>query len=100
MLRTKDFQVFGDKKTLPTLTNFELDISKVALELFAKIYDPNTLYRSCGVTIEGFDFNEEEQLQLFVEENFKNYEKLAQSIDKLEKRFGKHIVKTGFMDEK
>lgn len=99
MLRTKDFQIFWDKKNLPALTNFELDISKVAMELFDKLYNPNLIYRSCGVTIEGFDFNEEEQLQLFMEKSTKNCEKLAHSIDKLEKKFGRNIVKTGFMKE-
>ncbi|MEI8378455.1 MAG: hypothetical protein WCF95_07960, partial [bacterium] len=96
MLRTKDFQIFWDKKNLPQETNFELDISKVAMDLLEKIYIPNTLYRSCGVTIEGLNFNEEEQLQLFIEKQSRNCEKLAESIDKLEKKFGKNIVKTGF----
>lgn len=99
MLRTKDFNIYWDKKKLRMPTNFELDISKVALELFEKIYVPNTLYRSCGVTIEGLDFNTEEQLPLFTEAKVKNCEKLGQSIDKLEKKFGKNIVKTGFMEK-
>lgn len=98
MLRTKDFQVFWDKKNLSAETNFELDISKVAMELLNKLYVPNILYRSCGVTLENLNFNEEEQLQFFIEKQHKNCEKLAQSIDKLEKKFGRNIVKTGFMN--
>lgn len=99
MLRTKDFRVFWDKKNLPVETNFELDVSKVAMELLNKLYIPDTIYRSCGVTLENLNYNEEEQLQLFIEKQHKNCEKLAQSIDKLEKKFGRNIVKTGFMKE-
>lgn len=99
MLRTKDFMVYWDKKNLKNLTNFELEISKTAIKLLEKLYNPNIIYRSCGVTLEGLDFNEESQLSLFTENKVKNFEKLGAAIDKLEARFGKNIVKTGFIDE-
>lgn len=99
MVRTKDFMVYSDKKNFDELTNFELEISKTAIQMLEKIYDPNVLYRSCGVTLENLDFNEESQLSLFMNCKQKNFDKLAQAIDNLEKKFGRNVVKTGFMDE-
>lgn len=99
MLRTKDFMVYWDKKNLKSPVNFELEISKTAIKLLEKLYNPNLIYRSCGVTLEGLDFNEESQLSLFTDYKEKNFEKLGEAIDKLEARFGKNIVKTGFIEE-
>lgn len=100
MLRTKDFHVYWDKINLPKLTDFELDVSKEAMKLLEKMYIKDVPYRSCGVTLEDISYNVEEQLQLFAEETkHKNCDKLGQAIDKLEKRFGRNIVTTGFMDD-
>jgi len=96
MLRTKDFNVYYDKQNLEDSANFELEISRVAIKLLEKIYDKNTLYRSCGITLEGLDYTTESQLSLFANCKQKNYDKLAQAIDKLETKFGKDIVQTGF----
>jgi len=99
MLRTKDFRVFYEKKVLEDFTNFELEISKMAMELLKIIYLPDTVYRSCGVTLENIDYTKENQLNLFATENGKNFEKLADAIDKLESKFGKNVIKTGFFEE-
>lgn len=99
MLKTKDFQTFWEKKQLEELTNFELEISKVAMELLEKMYSPNLIYRSCGVLLENLNYNEEDQLSLFAAEKRKNFDKLGQSIDKLEAKFGRNIVKTGFVKD-
>lgn len=99
MLRTKDFVVYGDKKNLKNPTNFELEVSREALKMLQKIYDPNLVYRSCGVTLENLDFSEEAQLSLFMDCKQKNFDKLAQAIDTLEAKFGRNIVKTGFTED-
>lgn len=96
MLRTKDFKVYYDKITLDNWSNFELEISRTAIKLLEKIYNPELIYRSCGVTLEKLNFNEENQLSLFDGCKQKNFEKLGEAIDKLEAKFGKNIVKTGF----
>lgn len=96
MLRTKDFVVYGDKKNLEDLSNFELEISRVALEMMEKIYNPDLIYRSCGVSLENLDFQEGAQLNMFAEQKLKNFDKLAQALDRLEGKFGKNTVKTGF----
>lgn len=100
MLRTKDFAVYWDKVNLPKSTSFELDVSKEAMKLLEKMYLTNIPYRSCGVTLENIDYNPEEQLTLFAEKTkHKNCDKLAQAIDKLEEKFGRNVVTTGFMGE-
>lgn len=97
MLRTKDFMIYWDKKNLKSMTNFELEISKIAISLLENLYNPDLIYRSCGVTLEGLDFSDGNQLSLFCEEKTKDFEKLGKAIDKLEAKFGKNIVKTGFI---
>lgn len=99
MLRTKDFKIFWDKKNLDNKSNFEIEISRVALKLLEKMYNPDLIYRSCGITLENLEFNTETQLTLFSNVKKKNFEKLADAIDKLETKFGKNIIKTGFVEK-
>ena len=96
IIRTKDFRIFKEKKVLTTPTNFELEISNIAKELLDKIYEPDILYRSSGIVLEKFSFNNEEQLFLFNTEISEKKKKLAQSIDNIEKKYGKNSIKTGY----
>lgn len=96
MLRTKDFAVYYDKKNLKEFTNFELEISREAIKMIEKLHNPDLIYRSCGVTLEGLDFEEGSQLNMFANCKRENFDKLAAAIDKLEGKFGKNIVRTGF----
>lgn len=101
MLRTKDFKVFYTKKDLLTPLDFELDISKIAIELLKEIYNPNILYRSTGVILEKLGEEGTEQLTLYSDsETDKKKAKLAKCFDNLEKRFSKNIVKIGFTENK
>ena len=97
MLRTKDFKIFFEKKVLDKPTCYEWEVSDIVFKLLEKIYMPNILYRSSGVILEGITYDSGEQLFLFSDEetDTKN-RKLAQCIDKLENKFGKDVVKTGF----
>lgn len=98
MLRTKDFKVYYDKRVLNQATSFELEISDIIFEMLEDMYNPNILYRSTGVTLDSFVYNNEAQLSLFAnneEENKK--EKLSKCFDKLEEKFGKDIIQTGFI---
>ena len=98
MLRTKDFRVFYTKQDLKTPTDFELDISKVAIELLKEIYNPNVLYRATGVVLEKIGEQGNEQLSLYTDtEQSEKHSKLTQCFDKLEKKLGKNIVKIGFI---
>lgn len=97
-LRTKDFKVFCEKKVLNKSTDFELEISDIVFELLDKIYNSNILYRSTGVILDNFVFNNEAQMSLFTDiEIDDKKEKLSKCFDKLEEKFGKDIIQTGFI---
>ena len=100
ILKTKDFQTLYNKTRLKFMTDFEFDISKEAFLLLEEMYKPDVLYRSIGIVLEDFNSCEEEQLQLF-NDNIKKEqnEKLGKSLDKLEKKFGRNIVRTGFVNK-
>jgi nucleotidyltransferase/DNA polymerase involved in DNA repair len=101
MLRTKDFRVFYTKKDLLTPVDFELEISNIAIKLLEEIYNPNILYRSTGVTLEKIGAQGSEQLSLYSNNtDIEKKAKLAQCFDKLESKFGKNIIKTGFYTKK
>ena len=97
-LRTKDFKVDCEKKVLNIGTDFELEISDIVFELLEKIYNPNILYRSTGVILDTFVFNNEAQMSLFSDNVVdERKHKLSRCFDNLEKRFGKDIIQTGFI---
>ena len=100
ILKTKDFRSFYEKESIDYGLDFEFDISKIAFKLLDKMYNPNILYRSIGIVLEDFTPNEEEQLSLFSQNprKFQN-ENLGRSIDTLEKKFGRNIVRTGFINK-
>lgn len=97
-LRTKDFKVFCEKRVLNAATDFELEISDIVFELLEKVYNENILYRSTGVILDTFVFNSEVQMSLFSDiSTDEKKEKLSKCFDKLEERFGKDIIQTGFI---
>ena len=97
MLRTKDFRVFFANKDLEAPSDFELEISKAAIELLKEIYNPNILYRATGIVLEKIGEQDIEQLSLYSDrEAYEKKQKLTQCFDKLEKRFKKNIIKIGF----
>lgn len=100
MLKTKDFRTFYEKMELDFPLDFEFDISKAAFELLNKMYNSSNLYRSIGIVFENFNQNSNEQLTLF-ENNPKKEknEQLGKSLDKLEQKFGRNIVRTGFVNK-
>ena len=100
MLRTKDFRVFHTKKELLAPVDFELEISNIAIKLLEEIFDPNILYRSTGVFLEKIGEAGSEQLSLYLDtEETEKKAKLVKCFDKLESKFGKNIIKTGFTNK-
>lgn len=97
MLKTKDFVVYSDKKTLNKPVNLELEISKHLFDLFENVYKSELLYRSTGVYFSNLSSADVVQMGLFEEESDKKYDKLSASIDKIEAKFGKGSIKTGFV---
>ncbi|MGN0030698.1 MAG: hypothetical protein ACI37Q_01940 [Candidatus Gastranaerophilaceae bacterium] len=101
MLRTKDFRVFYTKKDLLAPVDFELEIAKVAHQLLDEIYNPEILYRSTGVCLSKIGEVSVEQLSLYSDNDEEERKaNLAKCFDKLEARFGKNIVQTGFSKPK
>lgn len=98
MLRSKDFHTVFIKEKLANPSDFELEISRLAIKMLEKNYQSGVVYRSCGVTLEDLNFENQSQLNLFDSKCAKNFDKLSKSIDILEKKFGKNVVKTGFWD--
>jgi len=97
IIKTKDFHTYIKKINLKHRTNFEFEISEYAMPILEKLYDSRTVYRSIGILLEDFNPCENEQKSLFedAERRDKN-EKLGKSLDKLEAKFGRNIVTTGF----
>ena len=64
------------------------------------MYSSNEVYRSVGIVLEDFNKSAEEQLSLFNNNEKKEQnEKLGKSLDTLEKKFGRNIVRTGFVNK-
>ncbi len=101
MLRTKDFKVYYTDKTLESPEDFELEISKIAINLLKEIYNPDVLYRAVGVVLSKIGEQGTQQLSLYADTDKENKKKkLSQCVDKLEKRMGRNIVKIGYSDLK
>ena len=96
MLRTKDFRVAWDKKDLTCPTNFELEISKTAMELLEKLYKSGVSYRATGIYLNDLSPTKGMQTTLFEEFKQNENDNLARTLDKLEQKFGNNIVRTGY----
>ena len=97
IIKTKDFKTYVEKANLEHRTNFEFEISEFAMPILEKLFNKQEIYRSVGILLENFNPCENEQKSLFedTERRDKN-EKLGKSLDKLEAKFGRNIVTTGF----
>ena len=100
IVKTKDFRTYYEKLNLDIPVDFEFEISKPAFQLLDKIYTPKELYRSIGIVLEDFNLTTQEQLQLFDDSiSREKNEKLGKSLDILEQKFGRNVVKTGFTNK-
>jgi len=97
IIKTKDFRTYFEKVELDQATNFEFAISEYAIPILEKMFDPKIIYRSIGILLENFNPCENEQTNLFEDtKRREKNEKLGKSLDKLEEKFGRNIVTTGF----
>ena len=97
IIKTKDFKTYCEKINLEHITNFEFEISGYAMPILEKLFDKKEIYRSIGILLENFNPCENEQKSLFGDsERREKNENLAKSLDKLEAKFGRNIVTTGF----
>ena len=94
ILRTKDFNTITSYTKLETATNSEIELRQKAYFLLNNIYSSKNSYRSIGIELKKLSFNEEIQTSLF--DGLKqNDDKLSRVLDKLERKFGKNIIKIG-----
>ena len=100
ILKTKDFRTLYSKIQVAVPINFEFEISKYAFPVLEKMFSSDTLYRSVGIVLEDFNLCSQEQLILFdTDTKREQKEKLGKSLDKLEQKFGRNIVRTGFTNK-
>ena len=100
LIKTKDFQTIYEKVDLEVPLDFEFDISKMAFSILEKVFSPSVMYRSIGIVLENFCQTSEEQLKLFVDDSKNSHSKnLGKSLDRLEQKYGRNIVRTGFVDK-
>lgn len=98
MLRTKDFYVLSAKTALEVPTNSEFEFNLKIKELFEEIYNPNIIYRSCGVGVLRLVENNGCQLSLFSAKRLERAQNLSAAWDNIENKFGKgklHLGKNG-----
>ncbi len=95
MLRAKDFYVLSAKTTLEVPTNSEFEFNLKIKELFDEIYNPNIVYRSCGVTALKLTCQNDCQMSLFNSERIEKNQKLSDAWDKIEEKFGRSKLHLG-----
>ena len=94
MLRTKDFKYHAIETKLSNLTNSDFIIRETAQKLLTELYRQNIPYRSTGITLLNLAYDVQNRQSLFDEINPVD-DKLSHTIDALESRFGKGIVRVG-----
>ena len=95
MLRAKDFYVLSAKTSLETPSNSEFEFNLKIKELLDKIYNPNTIYRSCGVTALKLCGEDSCQLSIFNSQRLEKNQKLSDAWDKIEEKFGRSKLHLG-----
>ncbi len=95
MLRTKDFQVTDIKINLVNPTNTEFEIIEHAKDMLDKLYQKGIIYRSVGFYALKLTSRAVRQMSIFENETTAKKENLSFSLDKLEEKFGKGIIKIG-----
>ena len=95
MLRAKDFYVLSTKTTLETPSNSEFEFNLKIKEMFDEIYNPNIIYRSCGVTALKLSNEDAYQMSLFNSERIAKNQKLSDAWDKIEEKFGRSKLHLG-----
>ncbi len=95
MLKYKNFQSVYKSEKLKMPTDSMTQILPIVNNLFNQLYTPNAIYRSCGVMIDKIDYKAPAP-DLFSDKSSAP-DKLGSAIDSLEQKFGKDIIKYGFV---
>ena len=76
------------------ITNSSIVLRKTATQLLNKLYKTKILYRSVGIELKKLSYNEEKQQSLFGDIKQED-DKLSRTLDCLEEKFGRDIIKLG-----
>lgn len=96
VLRTHDFRHHGYEITLSRATAFPNEMLHVIAEHFDQVFQPGTRYRLTGVVLTQLAESKPLQLDLFDGPiKVERMERVYESIDELDKRYGKHTVFLG-----
>ena len=66
------------------------------MKLLDELFNPNIIYRATGIFLNDLNCSNKIQTTLFEELKQTENDSLAKTIDKLEKKFGKNTIRTGF----
>ncbi len=92
-LKTQQFRYHTFGITLPVPTNSPEIITEHLRKFFHKMWRPDVLYRTTGVTLYELTPKEATQLDLFGgSEKTQKFETIHEQIDNLEKKFGRGVV--------
>ena len=95
-LRFKDYNQFGLAARLNRATDSTQEVLPVVRELFGKLFKPGYEYRTTQVVLTRLESAEGTQFDLFENRlRIDKLEKLAQTVDAINARFGKHKVCSG-----
>jgi DNA polymerase IV len=96
ILRQQDFRSRGLALTLSRPSAYPLELQKIVREIFGKLFQENVLYRATGIILAQLEAERPGQFEIF--ENpltILRNERLYQSLDEINARYGKHTVFLG-----
>lgn len=96
-LKTREMLKFSSEKVLESHTMDRNIFAKTMREMFESIFDDTHIYRKTGVIVWDFRPYDPKQLTLFEAENQNFYKKkhIEESLQKLNKKYGRFTVKIG-----
>jgi DNA polymerase V len=91
--REQDLQYYGSKPTaLPHPSSDTLQFNQLAMQLLNDIYKPGYLYKKAGVMLAGIETSTRLQADLFAQNDSPERDKLMQTLDALNNRYGRGTV--------
>ena len=91
--REQDAQYHGSKSTALAFPSSDtLQFNQLAMQLLNDIYKPGYLYKKAGVMLAGIEMGARLQADLFAQKDSPESEKLMQTLDVLNARYGRGTV--------
>jgi len=92
-LRGQDFRSASIEADLSRASASPLEVFPLIKEMFAKLFQPHTLYRATGVVLSRLEAKNTVQFDLFEDPlRAMSMERLSEQMDEINARYGKHTV--------